>query len=233
MATSSYWASRTSSGPVRRWRSERRQVSSFSSTDTSSWASGGGVEANSPGTIFLRRSARADVRWSFPWSDAAMSSRNGLRGAATPALPSTRAPARGDSVSRKRIGQWHVLGKRPAKRAAPGRSRLPAGPNARRERTRLQWLAEDERRGQVRRRCAPTACSRRRPPASLGRTACGQHRSRRTAPIPARGRYVPSGCTPLGAWPRSIVIATFGRDDSAFTLGAVAAVQTTIWFSFQ
>jgi hypothetical protein len=31
----------------------------------------------------------------------------------------------------------------------------------------------------------------------------------------------------------SIVIATFGRDDSAFTLGAVAAVQTTIWFPFQ
>ncbi len=31
----------------------------------------------------------------------------------------------------------------------------------------------------------------------------------------------------------SIVIATLGRDDSAFTLGAVAAVQTTIWFPFQ
>ena len=37
--------------------------------------------------------------------------------------------------------------------------------------------------------------ARRRPPASSGRTACGQHRSRRTAPIPARWRYVPSGRT--------------------------------------
>jgi hypothetical protein len=37
--------------------------------------------------------------------------------------------------------------------------------------------------------------TRRRPPASSGRTACGQHRSRRTAPIPARWRYVPSGRT--------------------------------------
>ena len=36
-----------------------------------------------------------------------------------------------------------------------------------------------------------------------------------------------------GVSPTSIVIATLGRDDSAFTLGAVAAVQTTIWFSFQ
>jgi hypothetical protein len=30
-----------------------------------------------------------------------------------------------------------------------------------------------------------------------------------------------------------MVIATFGRDDSAFTLGAVAAVQMTICFPFQ
>jgi len=37
----------------------------------------------------------------------------------------------------------------------------------------------------------------------------------------------------VGVSPRSIVIATFGRDDSAFTLGAVAAVQTTIWLPFQ
>jgi hypothetical protein len=37
----------------------------------------------------------------------------------------------------------------------------------------------------------------------------------------------------LGVSPTSIVIATLGRDDSAFTLGAVAAVQTTIWFPFQ
>ena len=37
----------------------------------------------------------------------------------------------------------------------------------------------------------------------------------------------------VGVSPTSIVIATFGRDDSAFTLGAVAAVQTTIRFPFQ
>jgi hypothetical protein len=37
----------------------------------------------------------------------------------------------------------------------------------------------------------------------------------------------------VGVSPTSIVIATLGRDDSAFTLGAVAAVQTTIWFPFQ
>ena len=48
--------------------------------------------------------------------------------------------------------------------------------------------------------CSPSCTSRatanrRRPPASSGRTACGQHRSRRTAPIPARWRYVPSGRT--------------------------------------
>ena len=36
----------------------------------------------------------------------------------------------------------------------------------------------------------------------------------------------------VGVSPTSIVIATLGRDDSAFTLGAVAAVQTTIWFAF-
>jgi hypothetical protein len=48
--------------------------------------------------------------------------------------------------------------------------------------------------GPHRRRCAPTP-ARRRPPASSGSTACGQHRSRRTAPIPARWRYVPSGRT--------------------------------------
>jgi hypothetical protein len=33
--------------------------------------------------------------------------------------------------------------------------------------------------------------------------------------------------------PTSIVSATFGRDDSAVTLGAVATVQMTIWFPFQ
>ena len=33
--------------------------------------------------------------------------------------------------------------------------------------------------------------------------------------------------------PTSIVIAAFGRDDSAFTWGAVATVQTTIWFPFR
>jgi hypothetical protein len=37
----------------------------------------------------------------------------------------------------------------------------------------------------------------------------------------------------VGVSPTSIVVATLGRDDSAFTLGAVAAVQTTIWFPFQ
>src|SRR5687767_7597573 len=37
----------------------------------------------------------------------------------------------------------------------------------------------------------------------------------------------------VGVSPTSIVIATLGGDDSAFTLGAVAAVQTTIWFPFQ
>jgi hypothetical protein len=37
----------------------------------------------------------------------------------------------------------------------------------------------------------------------------------------------------VGVSPTSIVIATFGRDDSAFTLGAVAAVQTAISFPFQ
>ena len=37
----------------------------------------------------------------------------------------------------------------------------------------------------------------------------------------------------VGVSPTSIVTATLGRDDSAFTLGAVAAVQTTIWFPFQ
>ena len=37
----------------------------------------------------------------------------------------------------------------------------------------------------------------------------------------------------VGVSPTSIVIAMFGRDDNAFTLGAVAAVQTTIWFPFQ
>jgi hypothetical protein len=33
--------------------------------------------------------------------------------------------------------------------------------------------------------------------------------------------------------PTSIVIAALGGDDSAFTLGAVAGVQTTISFPFQ
>jgi hypothetical protein len=37
----------------------------------------------------------------------------------------------------------------------------------------------------------------------------------------------------VGVSPTSIVIATFGRDDSPCTLGAVTAVQTTIWFPFQ
>ena len=37
----------------------------------------------------------------------------------------------------------------------------------------------------------------------------------------------------VGVSPTSIVIATLGRDDSDFTLGAVAAVQMTIWFPFQ
>src|SRR5919199_6122994 len=37
----------------------------------------------------------------------------------------------------------------------------------------------------------------------------------------------------VGVSPTSIVIATLGRDDSAFTLGAVAPVQTTIWLPFQ
>ncbi len=67
----------------------------------------------------------------------------------------------------------------PGDTGPPGGRDSPAGPNARRERTRLKRLADDERRGQVRRRCAPTA-ARRRPPASSGRTACGPHRSRRT-----------------------------------------------------
>jgi hypothetical protein len=42
-----------------------------------------------------------------------------------------------------------------------------------------------------------------------------------------------SALASVGVSPTSIVIATFGRDDSAFTLGAVAAVQMTIWFPFQ
>lgn len=42
-----------------------------------------------------------------------------------------------------------------------------------------------------------------------------------------------SALASVGVSPASIVIATLGRDDSAFTLGAVAAVQTTIWFPFQ
>jgi hypothetical protein len=37
----------------------------------------------------------------------------------------------------------------------------------------------------------------------------------------------------VGVSPTSIVTATFGRNDSAFTLGAVAAVHTTIWLTFQ
>jgi hypothetical protein len=37
----------------------------------------------------------------------------------------------------------------------------------------------------------------------------------------------------VGVSPTSIVSATLGRDDNAFTLGAVTAVQTTIWFPFQ
>ncbi|HET8953311.1 MAG TPA: hypothetical protein VFN44_22505 [Solirubrobacteraceae bacterium] len=37
----------------------------------------------------------------------------------------------------------------------------------------------------------------------------------------------------VGVSPASIVSATFGRDDSALTLGAVVAVQTTIWLPFQ
>jgi hypothetical protein len=39
-----------------------------------------------------------------------------------------------------------------------------------------------------------------------------------------------SALASVGVSPTSIVIATLGRDDRAFTLGAVAAVQTTIWF---
>jgi hypothetical protein len=44
------------------------------------------------------------------------------------------------------------------------------------------------------------------------------------------------GDTPLafvGVSPTSIVIGTLGCDDSTVTLGAVAAVQMTIWFPFQ
>jgi hypothetical protein len=37
----------------------------------------------------------------------------------------------------------------------------------------------------------------------------------------------------VGVSPTSIMIATLGRDDSAFTLGAVAAVQTTIYAPVQ
>lgn len=49
----------------------------------------------------------------------------------------------------------------------------------------------------------------------------------------ARDPRTRSAFASVGVSPRSIVIATFGRDDSAFTLGAVAAVQTTIWLPFQ
>ena len=42
-----------------------------------------------------------------------------------------------------------------------------------------------------------------------------------------------SALASAGVSPVSIVIATFGRDESAFTLGAVTAVQTTIWLPFQ
>jgi hypothetical protein len=42
-----------------------------------------------------------------------------------------------------------------------------------------------------------------------------------------------SALASVGVSPTSIVNATGGRDDSDFTLGAVAAVQMTIWFRFQ
>ncbi|MEA2189228.1 MAG: hypothetical protein QOK16_4239, partial [Solirubrobacteraceae bacterium] len=56
-------------------------------------------------------------------------------------------------VVRKRIGRRHV----PQARGLYGAPAVETSrrPLMRRERTRSQWLAEDERRGRVRRRCAP------------------------------------------------------------------------------
>jgi hypothetical protein len=92
---------------------------------------------------------------------------------------------------RKRIGQRHVLGRRPAIRGAPGGRdypqalmRVASGPDC----SGSQRTKDEVKFGDVARRLP----ARRRPPASSGRTACGRHRSRRTAPMPARWRYVPS-----------------------------------------